>query len=43
MLSMARIYRIMNKEEESNEILEDFIERFESSQFLSLAKAYLKE
>jgi len=43
MLSMARIYRSMNKEEESNEILNDFIERFQTSQFLSLAKAYLKE
>ncbi len=43
MLSMARIYRIMGKEEASDKILKDFTERFESSPFLPLAEAYLKE
>lgn len=42
MLSMARIYRLTDKKEKSDEILEDFIERFQDSQFLPLAKAYLK-
>jgi predicted negative regulator of RcsB-dependent stress response len=42
MLSMARIYRLMDNKEKSNEILRDFITRFKNSQFLPLAKAYLK-
>ena len=42
MLSMARIYRLTDKEEKSNEILRDFITRFKNSQFLPLVKAYLK-
>jgi predicted negative regulator of RcsB-dependent stress response len=42
MLSMARIYRLTGKKEKSNEILKEFIEKFKDSQFLSLAKAYLK-
>ncbi len=42
MLIMARIYRQMNKQESSNEILEEFIEKFKNSPFLPIAKAYLK-
>ncbi|MFC1820253.1 tetratricopeptide repeat protein [Thermodesulfobacteriota bacterium] len=42
MLSLARVYRITHKEEKSNEILNEFIERFEASPFLPIAKAYLK-
>ena len=42
MLSLARVYRLTRKEEKSNEILKEFIEKFSTSPFLSIAKAYIK-
>ena len=42
MLSLARVYRLANKEEKSNEILKEFIGRFNTSPFLPMAKAHLK-
>jgi predicted negative regulator of RcsB-dependent stress response len=42
LLSMARIYRAKGQKEKSNEILNEFIKDFAGSQFLPLAKAYLK-
>ena len=41
MLSMARIYRLTNMTEKSDEILRDFIETFTTSPFLQIAKANL--
>ena len=43
LLSLARIYRLTDKKEKSNEILKEFIDKFETSPFLSIAKAYLKQ
>ena len=42
MLSLARIYRLTNQQEKSRKILKEFIEKFKTSPFLSLAKAHLK-
>jgi predicted negative regulator of RcsB-dependent stress response len=42
MLSMARIYRLKNEENKSNEILEEFTETFTTSPFLPLARALIK-
>jgi len=42
MLSMARIYRAKDQKQKSDEILNEFIKDFANSQFLPLAKAYLK-
>ena len=42
MLSLARVYRLSHREEKSNKILEEFINRFKNSPFLPIAKAYLK-
>jgi predicted negative regulator of RcsB-dependent stress response len=42
MLSLARVYRLSNKAEKSNEILNEFVDTFNNSSFLSLAKAQLK-
>lgn len=42
MLNLARVYRLAHKEERSNEILKEFIEKFKTSPFLPIAKAYLK-
>ncbi len=43
MLSQARIYRMQNNEEKSNEILKEFIETFKTSSLMPLAKAYIRE
>jgi predicted negative regulator of RcsB-dependent stress response len=42
MLSMARIFRLTNKKAKSNEILKEFVDKFQTSPFLPIAKAYLK-
>ena len=42
LLSLARAYRLTDQEEESNKILKEFIEKFNSSPFLSMAKAFIK-
>jgi predicted negative regulator of RcsB-dependent stress response len=42
LLSLARVYRLANNEEKSNEILNEFIDKFKKSSFLSLAEAQLK-
>lgn len=42
MLNQARIYRLSNKQEKSNEILREFVDKFKTSPFLPLAKAYIK-
>lgn len=42
MLSLSRVYRLSNKVEKSNEILKEFIDKFKTSSFLPLAKAYLR-
>lgn len=42
MLSLARIHRLQNNFEKSNEILGEFIEKFPESTSLSLAKANIK-
>ena len=42
MLSMARIYRLKNEENKSNEILEEFTETFTTSPFLPLARALIE-
>ena len=41
MLSLARLYRLDNNPEKAKEILEDFVENYTDSPFLSLAKAQL--
>jgi len=41
MLSLARIYRTVNKKEKSDKILKEFIEKFNNSPFLPLAKSHL--
>jgi tetratricopeptide (TPR) repeat protein len=42
-LSLARIYRLSNQPEKSKETLKEFVEKFNSSPFLPLAKAHLQE
>lgn len=42
MLSLARVYRLANKEEKSNEILREFVDKFSNSSYLPLAEAQLK-
>lgn len=39
MLSLARVYRLQNDFEKSNEVLGEFIEKFPASTFMPLAKA----
>jgi len=41
MLSLARIYRTMGKPDKSVEILQQFVNQFQTSPFLPIAKAYL--
>jgi outer membrane protein assembly factor BamD (BamD/ComL family) len=43
MLSLARVYRLANQNEKAKETLEKFLETFQNSPFLPLAKAYLAE
>jgi outer membrane protein assembly factor BamD (BamD/ComL family) len=42
-LSLARVYRLANQNEKAKETLEKFLETFQNSPFLPLAKAYLAE
>jgi len=41
MLSLARVYRLAHRQGESDAILKEFINRFKTSPFLPVAKAYL--
>lgn len=41
MLSLARVYRLLNQQDKSREILKEFVEKFPSSPFLPTAKAHL--
>ncbi len=41
MLSLARLYRLDHKQEKAEEILEKFVEKYQYSPFLSMAKAHL--
>lgn len=42
MLSLARVYRLVNKQDKSNDILKEFVDKFQTSAFLPLAEAYLQ-
>ena len=42
MLSLARAYRLDHQDEKSRVTLTEFVEKFKSSPFLPIAKAYLK-
>jgi hypothetical protein len=41
MLSLARLYRLDNDPENSEEILKEFVDKYEASPFHSMAKAHL--
>jgi tetratricopeptide (TPR) repeat protein len=41
MFSLARVYRLNQQEEKSKEVFKEFVEKFESSPLLPLAKAHL--
>ena len=41
MLSLARLYRVTNQQEQAKKILKEFVERYQESPFLPFAKAYL--
>jgi len=43
MLSLARVYRLSHKLEKSREILKEFVEQFQTSPFLPIAKAHLNK
>lgn len=43
MLSLARVYRLADQPEKSREVLEEFVEKFDSSPYLAQAKALLQE
>jgi predicted negative regulator of RcsB-dependent stress response len=43
MLSLARVYRLSNQLEKSREILKEFVEQFQASPFLPIAKAHLNK
>ena len=43
MLNLARVYRLSNQQEKSADVLKEFVEKFPSSPFLPVAKAYLDE
>jgi predicted negative regulator of RcsB-dependent stress response len=43
MFSLARVYRLSNQQEKSRETLKEFVEDFQTSPFLPLAKALLDE
>jgi tetratricopeptide (TPR) repeat protein len=43
MLSLARVYRLANMNEKSEEILREFVENFNTSSYISLAEAQLKQ
>ncbi|MBW1911747.1 MAG: tetratricopeptide repeat protein [Deltaproteobacteria bacterium] len=41
MLNLARVLRLANKTERSNTLIKEFIERYQNSPFLPMAKTYL--
>jgi outer membrane protein assembly factor BamD (BamD/ComL family) len=41
MLSLARLYRLDNKDAQSQEVLKKFVEKYPTSPFLPMAKARL--
>ena len=43
MFSLARVYRLANQNEKAKETLEKYVEAYQNSPFLPLAKAYLAE
>lgn len=43
MLNLARVYRLSNQLEKSRKILKEFVEQFQTSPFLPIAKAHLDE
>ena len=43
MLSLARVYRLANMNEKSEEILREFVEKFNTSSYISLAEAQLNQ
>jgi hypothetical protein len=43
MLSLARVYRLANQKDKSKKILQEFVEKYETSPFLPIAKAHLDE
>jgi predicted negative regulator of RcsB-dependent stress response len=43
MFSLARVYRLSNQQEKSRETLKEFVEKFQTSPFLPIAKALLDE
>ena len=42
MLNLSRIYSLANQEDKSQEMLKDFVEKYQQSPFLAIAKARLK-
>ncbi len=43
MLALARVYRLANQKDKSKKILQEFVEQYETSPFLPIAKAHLDE
>jgi outer membrane protein assembly factor BamD (BamD/ComL family) len=43
LLSLARVYRLSKQDDKAKEVYKEFIDRFKTSPFLSVAKAYLNE
>ena len=43
LLSLARVYRLSKQDDKAREVYKEFIDRFEASPFLSVAKSYLNE
>ncbi|MBN1830832.1 MAG: tetratricopeptide repeat protein [Deltaproteobacteria bacterium] len=43
LFSLARIYRLAGQKDQAKEILQEFVEKYENSPFLPLAKAHLQE
>lgn len=43
MLSLARVYRLEGKTQESKKVLTEFLEKYKSSPFVPLAKAHLEQ
>ena len=43
LFSLARIHRLAGQKDKAKEILEEFVEKFQTSPFLPLAKAHLQE
>jgi lipopolysaccharide biosynthesis regulator YciM len=43
LLSLARVYRLSKQDDKAKEIYKEFIDRFKTSPFLPMAKAYLDQ